>query len=139
MFVKDLTIATQVVYYRDTPFGEYTMTDYRLDSALDNPEQDVQVPSTRRPTSMISLIAALKVGETLTRTMEISGDVTLQDIQQNLATWKRGLSSSVGSSVKHAKKRIGNDQVQFSVETTHTLTSAGRLYIIAIVARNPNE
>lgn len=114
------------------------MTDYLLDIALANPEQDVAVPSTRRPASMISQIAALKVGECVTRTMEVQGDVTLADIQQNLATWKRGMASSVSSSVKHAKERIGHGKAQFSVETTHTLTSSGRLYVVAIVTRTEN-
>lgn len=114
------------------------MKDYLLEGALDNPEKDVAIPSTRRPGSMISQITAMKVGECVTRTMEIEGDVTLADIQQNLALWKRGLASSVSSSVKHAKERLGHGKAQFSVETTHTLTSTGRLYIMAIVTRTEN-
>lgn len=115
------------------------MHDYQLQAALENPESDVAIPGTRRLTSMISQIAGMKVGECVTRTMEIQGDVTLVDVQQNLSAWKRGMASSLSSSVKHAKERIGHGKAQFSVETTHNLTSTGRLYIMAIVTRTDNE
>lgn len=115
------------------------MTDYQIQAAMANPESDVAIPSTRRPASMINQIANMKVGDSVTRTIEIQGDVTLTDIQQNLAQWKRGLASSVSSSVKHAKERIGNGKAQFTIETTHTMTAAGRLYVLAIVTRTDNE
>lgn len=111
------------------------MKEHELQAAMLTTESDVPTPAKNRAASMISQIAALKVGETTTRTLEIQGDVTLSDIAANLAAWKRGLSSSVGSSVNHAKKRIRGESA-FSVDTSHTMTQNGRLFIIAIVTRS---
>lgn len=111
------------------------MKDYLLEAAMQTTEADVEPPAKHRASSMISQIAALKPGESCTRTIEIQGDVTLSDVADNLAQWKRGLSASVGSSVNHAKKRI-RGEASFSVDTSHTLTQNGRLFIIAIVTRS---
>lgn len=111
------------------------MKDHELQAAMQTIEPDVHTPAKNRAASMITQIASLKVGESATRTLEIEGDVTLSEIAMNLAAWKRGLSSSVGSSVNHAKKRIRGEST-FSVDTSHTLTQNGRLFIIAIVTRS---
>lgn len=132
---KCLTSEPIVVYYHLTPIEDDMMKDHELDAAMQTTEADVPTPAKNRAASMISQIAALKVGETTTRTLEIQGDVTLSEIAMNLAAWKRGLSSSVGSSVNHAKKRIRGESA-FSVDTSHTMTQNGRLFIIAIVTRS---
>ena len=132
---KCLTSEPIVVYYHLTPIEDDMMKEHELQAAMLTTESDVPTPAKNRAASMISQIAALKVGETTTRTLEIQGDVTLSDIAANLAAWKRGLSSSVGSSVNHAKKRI-REESAFSVDTSHTMTQNGRLFIIAIVTRS---
>lgn len=132
---KCLTSKPIVVYYHLTSIEDDLMKDHELEAAMLTTETDVPTPAKNRAASMISQIAALKVGESTSRTLEIEGDVTLSDVAQNLAAWKRGLSSSVGSSVNHAKKRIRGESA-FSVDTSHTMTQNGRLFIIAIVTRS---
>lgn len=132
---KCLTSKPIVVYYHLTPIEDDPMKDHELQAAMQTIEPDVQTPAKNRAASMITQIASLKVGESATRTLEIEGDVTLSEIAMNLAAWKRGLSSSVGSSVNHAKKRIRGES-SFSVDMSHTLTQNGRLFIIAIVTRS---
>lgn len=110
----------------------------KVSAVMLSSESDVPIPSRRKPTSLISQIAALQPGENVTRTMEIVGDLRLSEIKQCLSQWKRGLANSVHSSVTHAKKRVG-DGADYTIETSHVLTTAGNLYILAIVTRVNNE
>lgn len=105
------------------------MTD-SLSIAMKMPDDGVSKGSRKKPASLTSQIAALEVGECCSKTVEVD-----KDSLSTLSTIKKGLSDGAYSSVKGAKNRNGMAAAEFSIETSHTITTSGRIFAVAIILR----
>lgn len=105
------------------------MTD-QISIAMKMPDDGVSKGSRKQPASLTSQIAALEIGECCSKLVPV--DATNL---KSLSAIKKGLSDGAYSSVKGAKNRNGMASAEFSIETSHTITSSGHVYAMAIILR----
>lgn len=102
-----------------------------LQIAMQMRDTDVGKPGRTQPGSLTSQIAALE--NQLDCCAKIQ-QVPLTDVN-NLAAIKKALSDSAHTSMRNAKRRNGMENVEFSIQTASTITSAGHIYAMAIITR----
>lgn len=97
-----------------------------------------KIPTRCNPASMVSQIVALKEDQSCTRVIDIDESVTLAEVSEHMAAWRKRALANTQSSVSYAKKRLGNAGVGrvFSIETSCFLSPSYCLSIVVTVRRN---
>lgn len=103
-----------------------------LSASLETPERDVQRPGRAQPTSAITQIASLKVGESWSAVEKPPENTPLKDFAADSSAWRDALRNRIQSSVRHAKARTGGSYV---METGDFISSARNVYLICVVTR----
>lgn len=104
----------------------------RVAAAIASPEQAVSHPGGTRAASFTSVVAALDVGETATRSIQVSPYTNLDEIAKQIAQWRDTLRNNVGASVRAARQRTGGD---YTIEVCDCLTPRSRMFVVAFVTR----
>lgn len=107
-------------------------SDRALTVAMLSSDADVDMPSGRHPASVVSNLIALSVGENYTKSLRVDDSATLAEVQENLNDWKYRLRQSVNQAVRRARE---HDRRVLTMETSHTITPSGRVYVQIIVTR----
>jgi hypothetical protein len=103
-----------------------------LAAALATPEEGIATPPRTRPTSAITQIAALEVGEHWSRVQSVPVNTPLKDYAADSVQWRDDLRNSINSSVRHAKARTGGT---YTIEVGDFISPARTIYLVAIVTR----
>lgn len=117
--------------YDDT-FELEPLQGHAITAALMNTESEVDLPGRGRPASVVSNLLALKVGDNYTRSLGIPATTTVAEIEEGINTWRAELRNSVNQSIRHARKQ---DNRKFRMESAHTVTPSGGVYLQVIVTR----
>lgn len=105
-------------------------TPPNLSVSMQLTDEGIEKPSRKQPISLTSQIAALNLGDVVPKGVQVD-----KESLANLAEIKKGLSDSAYSSVRHAQKRAGREDCEYSIETAHTMTNSGAIYALAIIKR----
>lgn len=106
------------------------LSDLHGDDDQDQPQQR-RAP---QPGSFASVVAALKVGETATKSMSIP--LTDEELPIKLASlpeMRERLANNITPAVTRAKRNIRCSD--YTTEVTQVLTPKGRVYVVAFVTR----
>ncbi len=103
-----------------------------LTAALATPEEGVQRPDRANPTSAITQMAALRIGDSWTRTEQIPADIAVGKFTENSAKMRDELRNSVHSSLRFAKQKTGGT---YTTETGDFISSARNIYLVCVVTR----
>lgn len=100
-----------------------------------------RIPAGCTPSSMVSQIVALKVGQSCSRTIDIDESVTLGEVKENMAAWRKRALANTQSSVNYAKKRMGQiaEDRMFSIETSCHVSNSYTMSIIVTVRRGEDD
>lgn len=112
--------------------GRQQPTAQDVTAALMSADNDVELPGNSRPASVTSNLLALKVGDNFTRSFCLPKHFTLAEVEQNMMKWKADLRSSLNQGIRNAKRV---DSREFVMESAHTTTSKGVVYVQVIVTR----
>lgn len=103
-----------------------------LTAALMTADDDIGLPGKSRPASMVSNLLALTVGDCYTKSIRVPDGESLQHVQANMNDWKSALRQTVNQAVRKAKQK---DERSFTMESAHTFTPSGAVYLQVIVTR----
>jgi hypothetical protein len=103
-----------------------------LAAALATPEEGVTKPSRAQPTSAVTQIAALAVGESWCRVLRPDGTHSLSVYATNSAQWRDDLRNAVQASVRHAQNKTRGT---YSIESGDFISSNRTLYLVCVVTR----
>lgn len=119
------------------------------DPDLDGPREPTRTPTennsmsninplTGRPkrpqksSSFTAVVSDLEVGESASRTHALNENMTLAEFQRDMSDMKDQISNNVRPLVRKAQEATGGT---YRVETSQTITTSGRIYLLAIVTR----
>lgn len=88
--------------------------------------------ASKKQSSFAAVVADLGIGESASRTHHLNQDMTLAELQRDLSEMKSMIDNNVRPAVVSAKKLTGGE---YRIETTTSITTAGRVYLLAIVTR----
>lgn len=86
----------------------------------------------KKQSSFVAVLCDLDVGGSAVRNHSPNADITLAQLAEELSEMKAMISNNVRPSVRIATEKTG---FTYSVETSQTITSAGRVYVQVIVTR----
>lgn len=86
----------------------------------------------KRQSSFAAVVADLAVGDSATRSHTLNQGMTLAEFERDLKEMKSMIDNNVRPALVNAKKLTGGE---YRVETSQTITTAGRIYLLAIVTR----
>lgn len=86
----------------------------------------------KKQSSFVAVLCDLDVGGSAVRNHSPNTDITLTQLAEELSEMKAMISNNVRPSVRIATEKTG---FTYSVETSQTITSAGRVYVQVIVTR----
>lgn len=89
-------------------------------------------PKPKKQSSFVAVLCDLDVGGSAVRNHSPNADITLTQLAEELSEMKAMISNNVRPSVRIATEKTG---FTYSVETSQTITSAGRVYVQVIVTR----
>jgi len=113
------------------------MTNKRIDhkvvaAAIASSDSDVEAPLRSMPGSLTSQIAALAVGDCVSKTTPLDPALTLVEFQSQGATLREQLRNRVTPSVTQAKAKTKNS---YTIELGTLVTTANNVYLVAVVTR----
>lgn len=112
--------------------GDNTLNSQSLTAAMMSAESDVELPGSSRPASGPANLLALKIGENYTKSLRVPSDVSLDVVSENIMRWKAELRASMNQSIRQARRSADRT---FSMETLHTVTATGVVYLQVIATR----
>lgn len=86
----------------------------------------------KKSSSFTAVVTDLEVGESASRTHPLNENMTLAELQRDLSEMKDQISNNVRPLVRKAQEATGGT---YRVETSQTITTSGRIYLLAIVTR----
>ncbi len=89
-------------------------------------------PKPKKQSSFVAVLCDLDVGGSAVRNQSPNADITLTQLAEELSEMKAMISNNVRPSVRIATEKTG---FTYSVETSQTITSAGRVYVQVVVTR----
>lgn len=108
----------------------------QLGKAMSVAESGVPIPSAgllrSRPASFVNQVAALAVGEVVSRVRRMPSTGTLADCLGRLAETKEQMRNSMKSALRDAERTSGGT---YTVEIAECLTARPNLYVVAFVTR----
>jgi hypothetical protein len=103
-----------------------------LTAALMTTDDDVELPGKSRPASLVSNLLALAPGECFTKSHRVPDNESLTHVQANMNEWKSQLRQTMNQAIRKAKQRVDRT---FVMESVHTFTPSGFVYLQVIVTR----
>ncbi len=101
-------------------------------AAISTAESDVGVPSRAVAGSMTSMIAALAIGECVSKAVPVDPAITIVDFNQQGSTLREQLRNRITPSVTQAKARTHG---HYTIELGTLVTTGNNLYLVAVVTR----
>lgn len=101
-------------------------------AAIDTPDDDVSAVRSFKPGSLLSQIKMLGIQECCAKVIPVATEITVHELAEQGTEMRRQIRNAVGSSIAAAKKITGHE---YDVEVTNAMTTASRLYLIAIITR----
>lgn len=104
----------------------------KLTQAFASPDDDVTPTGNRKAHSLVSQIEALDVGDSASRALQVSPDITFDEYATEGPSMREALRNSVSASMRKARERTGNS---YEVEVSDMMMTSRKLFMVAIISR----
>lgn len=112
-----------------------------LEASISTHDPDISNSSQRKSWtgSLVSCLCALKPGEAHIRNRELHNfTFSAPGAKEDLVKARREFSNGTFSSIRNARQIMGNG-VDFTTETSEIMLPSGRLFLITVITRNPQD
>lgn len=107
-------------------------TKQQISVAAMTPDHSVEPPSRARPASFTTQVAALEIGECVSKVERLDMTLPAGTIQDCLTDWRSTMRNNVAPSVRHAKAKTGGT---YAIEVFDCMSDMRNWYLMAVVTR----
>lgn len=121
--------------HHDMPTDKNTTTEQtkqQVSVAAMTPDHSVEPPSRARPASFTTQVAALEIGECVSKVERLDMTLPAGTIQDCLTDWRSTVRNNCAPSVRHAKAKTGGT---YTIEVFDCMSESRNWYLMAVVTR----
>lgn len=107
-------------------------TKQQISVAAMTPDHSVEPPSRARPASFTTQVAALEIGECVSKVERLDTNASVYHLQERLPEMRATMRNNVAPSVRHAKAKTGGT---YTIEVFDCMSDMRNWYLMAVVTR----